>query len=257
MPIVRTGSKFAMPDRLYRYRPLGDEKDWSYLEQILLDSTMYRAPRAILKRLDPDDCLVAVNTLCTLDEFKQSHWGQKATQQHPEWSESELDSYLRQYHKNLMKPDFDPGVVIQRSVDQSGVICFSTDGDIPTQWQTYASERRGVCLEFDPLKDLDFFGKVKPVDYVDVLEPANVFIDTFDVQVRKRLYTKLAQYESEAEFRGHFEGRAGQQIPFRPEALVRVQPGSAMNEADRGRLEVILRRRSAKTGFEASRRYRR
>jgi len=199
MPIVRTGSKFAMPDRLYRYRPLGDEEDWSYLEQILLDSTMYGAPRAILKRLDPDDCLVAVNTLCTLDEFKQSHWGQKATQQHPEWSESELDSYLRQYHKNLMKPDFDPGVVIQRSVNQSGVICFSTDGDIPTQWQTYASERRGVCLEFDPLKDLDFFGKVKPVDYVDVLEPANVFIDTFDVQVRKRLYTKLAQYESEAE----------------------------------------------------------
>lgn len=234
-----------MPERLYRYRPLAGEKDWGYLEQILLDSTMYGAPPAILKQMDPEDCRVAVNTLCTLDEFKQGRYGQEATQQHPDLSESERDSYLRQYYENLMKPDFGTDVVaaLQRSVDQYGVICFSTDGDIQAQWQNYASERRGVCLEFDPLKDLDFFRKVKPVDYVDVLEPANVLTDTVEVQVRKRLYTKLTKYESEDELRALFECGAGQQIPFKPEALVGVKPGSAMNEADRRRLEVILRRR--------------
>ncbi len=252
MPKVWTGSKFTMPERLYRYRPLAGEKDWGYLEQILLDSTMYGAPPAILKQMDPEDCRVAVNTLCTLDEFKRGRYAQAATQQHPELSESELASRLHQWHINLMKPDFDPDVVasLQRSVDEYGVICFSIDGDIPTQWQNYASERRGVCLEFDPLKDLDFFRKVKPVNYVDVLEPANVFTDTVEVQVRKRLYTKLTKYESEAEFRALFERGAGQQMPFRPEALVRVKSGSAMNEADHERLKMILRRRSMKTGLE-------
>lgn len=238
-----------MPDRLYRYRPLADEKGWGYLEQILLDSTMYGAPPAILQKMDPEDCRVAVTSLCTLDDFKQSRYGREAMQQHVEWSESECDSYLRQYHKNLMEPDFDPDVVnaLQQGVDQYGVICFSVDGDIPTQWQNYASEGRGVCLEFHPLKDLHFFKKVKPVNYVDVLEPANVFIDSIDVQVRKRLYTKLATYESEAEFRAVFVDGGGLQLPFRPEALVEVKAGPAMSEADRGRLELILRRRLGKS----------
>jgi hypothetical protein len=245
MPKVWTGSKFEMPERLYRYRPTAGEKDWSYLEQILVGSTMYGAPPAILQKMDPEDCHVDVNTLCSFDEFKRSLYGQVTTQQYPEWSESKRDLYLRQYYKNLMKPDFDPDVVgaLQRSVDQYGVICFSTDGDIPTQWRNYASEGRGVCLEFDPLKDLDFFKKVKPVNYVDVLESANVFTDTIEAQVRKRLYTKLTKYESEAEFRALFDCGAGQQISFRPEALVEVKPGSAMNRADRVRLEVLLRRR--------------
>ncbi|HTG31863.1 MAG TPA: DUF2971 domain-containing protein [Thermoanaerobaculia bacterium] len=245
MPKIWTGSEFKMPERLYRYRPLAGEKDWDYLEQILLNSTMYGAPPGILQKMDPEDCRVAVNTLCTLDEFKRSSYGQEVTQQHSDWSESESDSYLRQYHKNLMKPDFNLDVVnaLQGSADQYGVICFSTDGDIPTQWRSYASEGRGVCLELDPLKDVDFFRKVKPVNYVDVLEPANVFTDTTEVQVRKRLYTKLDKYESEDEFRALFERGAGQQIPFRPEALVEVKPGLAMNEVDRRRLKVILRRR--------------
>jgi hypothetical protein len=241
MPKVWTGSKFEMPERLYRYRPLADEKDWCYLAQILLDSTMYGAPPAILRLMDPEDSRVSVNSLCTFDEFMRSRYGQEVTQQHPEWSEAQL----RQLHDNLMKPDFNPDVVaaLQGSADQYGVICFSKDGDIPTQWQTYASERRGVCLEFDTRKNSAFFEKVKPVDYVEVLEPAYVFTETSEVQVRKRLFTKLAKYEHEAEFRALFVGKAGQQIPFRPEALVEVKPGSAMNEADRRRLEVILRRR--------------
>jgi hypothetical protein len=252
MPKVWSDSKFKMPERLYRYRPLANEKHWDYLEQILLDSTMYGAPPAALREVDPEDCRVAVITRCTFDEFKQSRYGQEATQQRPELSGSERKGYLRKFYKNLMKPDLAPGVIarLQPSVDQFGVICFSIDGDIPTQWRDYASEGRGVCLEFDPLKDLDFFTRVKPVDYVEVFEPANVFTDTIEVQVRKRLYTKLAKYESEAEFRALFDSRAGQQIPFRPEALVRVKPGSAMNEADRGRLEEVLQRRSAKTGVE-------
>lgn len=245
MPKVWIDSEFKMPERLYRYRPTAGEKDWIYLEQILLGSTMYGAPPAILQKMDPEDCRVAVNTLCTFDEFKRSRYGQEATQQHPKWSKPMRDSYLRQYYNNLMKPDFDPNVVtaLQRSVDQYGMVCFSTDGDIATQWQNYASEGRGVCLEFDPLKDFDFFSKVKPVNYVDVLEPANVFIDTIEAQVRKRLYTKLTKYESEAEFRALFDCGAGQQIPFRPEALVEVKPGSAMNRVDRSRLDVLLRRR--------------
>jgi DUF2971 family protein len=105
-----------------------------------------------------------------------------------------------------MKPDFDPGLSLQRSVDQYGVICFSTDGDISTQWQIYASKGRGVCLEFDSEKDPEFFKKVKPVDYVGQLEPANVFTDTTEAQVRKCLYAKLVSYEKEDEFRALFPG---------------------------------------------------
>jgi hypothetical protein len=252
MPKVWTESKYKMPERLYRYRPLANEKHWVYLEQILLDSTMYGAPPAVLREVDPEDCRIDVITRCTFDQFKQSWWVEKTTQQYPELSGSERKMYFRKSYNDLMKPDLAPGVIagLQPGVDQFGVICVSIDGDIPTQWRDYASEGRGVCLEFDPLKDLDFFKKFKPVNYVEVLEPANVFTDTLEVQVRKRLYTKLTKYESEAEFRALFDGRAGQQIPFRPEALVRVKPGSAMNEADRGRLEEILRQRSAKTGFE-------
>jgi hypothetical protein len=251
MPKVWTGPKFEMPERLYRYRPLANEEHWNFLEQILLDSTMYGAPPAVLREVDPEDCYVAVIARCTFDEFKQSRYGQEATQQRPELSESERKAYLRRFYRNLMKPDLALGVIasLQPSVDQFGVICFSIDGDIPTQWRDYASEGRGVCLEFDPLKDLDFFTKVKPVDYVEVLEPANVFTETSEVQVRKRLYTKLAKYESEAEFRALFSDKSGQQIPFKPEALIRVKPGSAMDEADRGRLKEILQRRLAKTGI--------
>ncbi len=252
MPKVWIGSAFKMPERLYRYRPLADEKHWGHLEQILLDSTMYGAPPGVLQQEDPEDCRIAVNTRCTFDEFKQSRYGQEPTQKYLDLSEPESDFYLREHYEDLMKPDFAPAVVdsLRRSIDQYGVICFSVDGDIPTQWQSYASQGRGVCLEFDPLKDSDFFIKVKPVDYVDVLEPAHVFTDTSEAQVRKRLYTKLVKYESEAEFRALFVGGADQQIPFRPEALIRVKPGSEMDEANRGRFEAILRKRWAKTGLE-------
>lgn len=246
MPKVWTGPKFVMPERLYRYRPLACEKHWGHLEQILLDSTMYGAPPRDLRQMDPEDSRVELNTRCTLDQFKCSLYGREVARQHPEYSESQL----RQCHENLMKPDFalDAVALLQGGVDKNGVICFSSDGDIPTQWHDYASESRGVCLAFDHRKDSKFFGKVKPVEYVDVLEPANVFTDPTDVQVRKRLYTKLAaQYESEAEFRALFPNGAGQQIPFNPEALVGVKPGSAMNDANRQRLEVILRRRSPRS----------
>lgn len=241
MPKIWTGTEFEMPERLYRYRPLASEKDWGYLEQILLDSTMYGAPPALLRQMDPDDCRVDVSILCTLDELKQSPYGQEVTQQHPELSEPERDAHLLN-----LKSQFNPIAALQRSVDQFGMICFSKAVDIPTQWQNYASGGQGVCLGFDHLKDSNFFRKVKPVDYVDVLEPANVFTDTIEVQVRKRLYTKLSKYESEAEFRALFESGAGQQIPFRPEALVGIKAGSAMDEKDCGRLELILRQRSAK-----------
>lgn len=252
MPKVWTEPKFEMPERLYRYRPLAGEEYWGFLEQILLNSTMYGAPPAVLQRMDPEDCRVFVNTNCTFDEFKLSRSAQYATQQHPDLPESKRDSFLQELHGNLMMSDFAPDVVaaLQSSVDQFGVICFSIDGDIPTQWQNYASGGRGVCLEFDPRKDEDFFAKVKPVDYVDVPGPANVFTDTTEIQVRKRLYTKLSSYESEAEFRALFEGGAGQQIPFRPDALVRISPGWALNNEERRRLEGILRRRSATTGLE-------
>lgn len=194
MPKVWTGPHFAMPERLYRYRPLASEEEWGYLEQILLDSTMYGAPPVDLQKMDPEDCRVALNTRCTFDEFKQSPICQNTMQQHPEWHESGL----RQWHRELMKPDFHPGVFasLQLNVDQYGVICFSFDGDIPTQWQNYASERRGVCLVFDHLKDSDFFKKVKPV-------------------------TKLKKYKNETEFRALFPDGSGQQIHFKPEALIR------------------------------------
>ena len=57
MPKVWTDSKFKMPERLYRYRPLANEKHWDYLEQILLDSTMYGAPPTVLREEDPEEYL--------------------------------------------------------------------------------------------------------------------------------------------------------------------------------------------------------
>lgn len=119
---------------------------------------MYGAPPAVLQQMDPEDCRVAVNARCAFDELKRSRYGYKAVQQRPEWSNSESDSYLREHYENLMKPDFAPDVVaaLQPSVDKYGVICFSIDGDIPTQWQNYASQGQGVCLELDPFEDLDW-----------------------------------------------------------------------------------------------------
>jgi hypothetical protein len=83
MSKVWIGPQFRMPERLYRYRPLGNEKEWNYLEQILLRSTMYGAPPEILQKSDPADCHIAVSTRCTLDEFKSTLYCQKVMQEHP------------------------------------------------------------------------------------------------------------------------------------------------------------------------------
>lgn len=108
-----------------------------------------------------------------------------------------------------------------------GISCFCKTETSDKMWSKYSDDNKGMCLQFDVLKDPELFTLAKPVNYVDELPEYNHFTDS-DKLIEKVIITKTKEWQHEQEIRvikGPSEMNAekfGQAFPFKPETLKKV-----------------------------------
>ena len=108
-----------------------------------------------------------------------------------------------------------------------GISCFCKTETNNEMWSKYSDDNKGMCLQFDVLKDPELFTLAKPVNYVDDLPIYNHFKDSNEILDRV-IFTKTKEWQFEQEIRiikGPSDMKAqnqGQAFPFKPEALEKV-----------------------------------
>lgn len=108
-----------------------------------------------------------------------------------------------------------------------GVVCF-VGGVRPwanvLMWSHYGSEHSGVCLRFDPARDVRVFHAALHLDFNDTY-PIIDFIVEFHKGIGGSLLRKHPRWKYEQEHRISVSEQAGKFLPFRPEALTGIVLG--------------------------------
>lgn len=107
---------------------------------------------------------------------------------------------------------------------KQGVACFGTKADNVLMWAYYAEDQKGVCIEFDPSKDIIAFENVTPITYTSNLPQYSITNEGLDAH--KILSSKSSVWEHENECRIIKEGYADRLLTVNPRAITGIILGS-------------------------------
>jgi hypothetical protein len=135
---------------------------------------------------------------------------------------------------------------LERTRNAMGVCCFAGSGNNTLMSSHYASDHKGICLQFDRALDLPTFSHAIHVEYEPALPAIN-----FIVELKKDIDAILARkhpcWRYEAESRIIIDGQPGRYLQFRPEALSRLIYGCRAEYGLHETIERLLRQRLYKT----------
>ncbi len=177
------------PEFLYRYRSLRTDEDRAHVERILVAQQIRFSSAANFN--DPYDCKVSrrrdvsdadvrsrLTMRCRAElrsriEAKHKNRVEKIFADGP--SESEVEQYVEELWPSRNKIIDDDENLIQKYLDNSGLLSLSEVDDDILMWSHYADGHRGLCLRFrrDALQFPN--GIVEKVSYPEQY-PRNVWI---------------------------------------------------------------------------------
>lgn len=208
---------------LYRYQPFPaqDEEKKSWIKQIFVEHKLFFPCRRLFN--DPFDCVVpslleipgtAIKRF--VEEFVERRF--------PNASDTEKFEKL----SKLMSVDALEGLRrdVQYTVDQAGVLSFSTVRDDILMWAHYADKHKGLCLEFDGSANCNFFGKAQSVKYRNYT-PLPLDGDPV-TQMERVILTKAKHWRYEQEYRIVRPGEACRVLEYPGELLTGVIFGCMM-----------------------------
>jgi len=105
--------------------------------------------------------------------------------------------------------------------DAAGVCCFAGDAKSTLMWSHYASDHRGLCLQFERVRDMETLLHALPVKYVPDLPVLNWFVD-FHESIGEMMFAKHPCWKYEQESRIMSFNQAGRYLPFASQALRRL-----------------------------------
>lgn len=116
--------------------------------------------------------------------------------------------------------------IIDKKINEIGVCCFTKIPDNTLMWSHYANCHKGICFQFDILRDPLLFSFMLPVDYVDKMPVYNHFKEHGEI-VNKIIKSKFSVWEYEQEIRViktnvDIEGNGGQAFHFNPRSLRKI-----------------------------------
>jgi hypothetical protein len=139
---------------------------------------------------------------------------------------------------DMLRPSFEA----QR--DSTGVICFvQGDPRDVLMWSHYAADHKGVCLQFEPARDLFTFGRAVAVKYVRQYPVVNWLKGGYEME--KILRRKHPRWKYEAERRIIQIGAARSVFNYNPSALVGLLFGCAADDTVIRATETVLAARAA------------
>jgi hypothetical protein len=112
--------------------------------------------------------------------------------------------------------------ISKQVIGKLGLACFTGTKDNLLMWAHYTGEHKGVCLEFDYSKDIEFFKPFKKVNYDKVYPTYNYYNDKNNV-VEQLLIHKSEHWSYEEEVR-LIKKKTGL-YEFKPESLTGIYFG--------------------------------
>lgn len=108
-----------------------------------------------------------------------------------------------------------------------GISCFCKTETSDEMWSKYSDDHKGMCLQFDVLKDPELFTLAQPVNYVNKLPVYNHFTDRNEL-LNKVILSKTNDWKFEQEIRvvkvpsEMKTEKDGQAFSFKPLSLKKV-----------------------------------
>jgi len=146
---------------------------------------------------------------------------------------------------------------VEETIKGIGLYSLTRVPDDVLMWSHYSKSHEGFCLVFDERQR--FIAQSQEIVYLDEYPIVNPILDSYDVRLKKTLFTKATRWNYEKEFR-LFDYQAGPGTKtFPPEALVGVIFGCRMSEPDKARIKEWCKNRKTEIDFfqalKASRTY--
>lgn len=136
--------------------------------------------------------------------------------------------------------------IVNRSIENTkltlGILCLSSSPIITSMWEHYGDHYKGVCIEFDILKDPDAFLFPKMVEYSEDVKQFN-YIESQITQsgtiVVDPLFHKTNDWAYEKEYRIVKLAKANTLIPISPQAISTIIFGKDTDPAQIARFKNI------------------
>ncbi|HEX4497030.1 MAG TPA: DUF2971 domain-containing protein [Thermoanaerobaculia bacterium] len=223
------------PTFLFRYRP-PEEVTLGYFEGLLRNNHIWASPPRGF--IDSQDCRAQIDFKLTREEMHR-YWvgnfkmlGKKGL---------EASKAANRVLASLAWKD--PGKLeeiiqkIQKTLDNSGIICLTDTALDRRVWEEYAGGHRGVCLCFETSGSP--FSTARYVNYMVELPIVKISADSGE-KVEAFLLTKGSSYSWEREWRFVDYNKGGGYKPILPKALRAVVFGSQAEETIRQEVTRLI-----------------
>jgi hypothetical protein len=227
-----------LPPFLYKYFSSNQAYSHQNLRDVIVESVLRMNPPSEFN--DPFEMRAHILMNGT-EEERLARFESLARQQAPHLGWRALQARIQALMSGTQE-DFTP--TWQQSLknirEETGVYCFAGSAKNTLMWSHYASNHKGVCLQFERVRDLAILSHAIQVRYTPDLPVLN-WIVGFHEGIGDMLFAKHPCWEYERESRILIYGQAGRYLPFGPQALRKLILGcraeAAFVEAVNGWLE--------------------
>jgi len=135
-----------------------------------------------------------------------------------ELNASELDNFKLYYENTIIK-----------AIDKVRVSCFTKSKTNSQLWAYYADDNKGICFEFDVLKDIDLFYTLLPISYTSDYPKFELTKDFSKFPVKETFLTKAENWSIEEEIR-LVKYEDSSLYEFKKESLINVIFGAKVEQ---------------------------
>jgi hypothetical protein len=201
---------------LYKYLPSNGEFALTNIRDVLVGSVLRLSSPCQFN--DPFE-LRAHFVMTATHEQKLERFEALAREQAPHLGWRAIQGRIRDL-MNAPEQFFYPNW--QQSLSQirsgAGIYCFAGSPKNHLMWGHYASHHRGLCMQFERVRDIATLSHAFRVDYHREFPVVNWIVD-FHKRIGDMLFSKDPCWVYEKESRILIYGQAGRYLPFAPVAL--------------------------------------
>ena len=129
--------------------------------------------------------------------------------------------------------------VYKKKLKAIGVFCFAGDPRSILMWSHYASNHKGICIQFERARDYTALSGALGVDYSNDF-PVVDWVTSFQKSLNQVLLRKSYHWQYEREQRMIKPDQARQYLKFRPEAVTSIIYGCRVTDVVQATVKKLL-----------------
>jgi hypothetical protein len=236
--------RFTPPMPLFLYKYFSSDQPYSHqnLRDVIVGSVLRLNSPSTFN--DPFE-MAAHFVMTATDEEKRARFESLVREQAPHLGSRAVQAHVESFmaaDESYFTPTWQQSLKSVRDI--AGVYCFAGNAKSTLMWSHYASNHKGVCLQFERVLDITTLSHALHVNYVPDLPVLN-WIVGFHQGIGEMMFSKHPCWEYEQESRIMIYGQAGRDRPFAPQALRRLIFGCRADASLFSTVERWLEERAA------------